>query len=92
MKVPKHLLLTAAALAVAGMVGLSYSQSSSDYASPPATTNPTTTNTPSQTDTQSTTNAPPMRSDPNTSTYGDTTPSGRSATMGDERVARFDRN
>lgn len=58
MKFSKHLVLTAAALCVAGVVGVSYSQSSSDMSTGTTTTNPsgdpnastysnTTPNTPS---------------------------------------------
>jgi len=107
MKFTKQLILTTAALSVAGAIGFAYSQTSTDTTQPPATSgqgtdarapdtttpaNPAATTQPSTPPTSGST----MDSGSTAASSGNTatTPSNNSSstTMGSEQVARADRN
>jgi hypothetical protein len=97
MEFSKRLILTTAALSVAGAMGLAYSQTSTDTVPPPTTSTPSTdarapdTTTPSAQ--ESTTQPTSPQSSGSTMDSGSpAASSGDSATMGSEQVARADRN
>lgn len=89
MKFSKHLILTTAALSVAGAIGFAYAQTSTYTVPPPTTSTPTTDARAPDTTTPSAQGSTTQPTSPQSS--GSTMDRG-SSTMGSEQVARADRN
>lgn len=98
MKFPKSLVLTTAAFSIASAIGFAYSQTSTETPPPPPTTgSPTMDARPADSTLPGNQESAPQSTGPQSSepTAADstsTTPSGDSAAMGSEQVARADRH